>query len=276
MVGFAADRELPIIGKIAWGSLKNKLLILLPGALILSFLAPWSITPLLMLGGAFLCYEGYEKVLEFLGIGGHHHGEKPDDPLPATSKELEDQKVSSAIRTDFILSAEIMAIALSTVAAAPTWVQASFLVIVGLGMTLLVYGAVAIIVKMDDWGAALARRSNAAAQALGRGIVKGMPHFLKFLSVVGMIAMLWVGGGILLHGLYEMGLKGPETFVKEIAASIGAALVFAEGFVSWLVATLIAAAAGLVVGAIVAPLAHKVLAPAVGAAMRLIPGRAKA
>jgi predicted DNA repair protein MutK len=275
VVGFGAERELPIIGKIAWGSLKNKMLFLLPGALVLSLLAPWSIVPLLMLGGAFLCYEGYEKVVEFLGLAEHHDAAAVED-ASQTPRELEDAKISSAIRTDFILSAEIMAIALSTVSTAPLWLQSIALAVVGIGMTGLVYGAVAIIVKADDAGVAMARSSNAAFSAAGRALVMGMPGFLKALSFVGMIAMLWVGGGILLHGLYELGLKAPEAFVKDLAMTAGAASPVAGGFIGWAVGTALAASAGLVVGAIVAPTAHKVLMPAAAAVMRRFTATSKA
>jgi predicted DNA repair protein MutK len=260
VVGFTADRELPIIAKIARGSLMNKLVFLLPGALVLSFIAPWAIVPLLMIGGAYLCYEGYEKVLEFLGVGGHHHEETPL-ALAATPESYEADKVASAIRTDFILSAEIMAIALASVAASALWVKAAALAVVGLAMTLLVYGAVAIIVKADDFGAALALRSSPTVRAIGRAIVFGMPGFLRTLSFVGMVAMLWVGGGILLHGFYELGLKAPEHFAHGAADAAASAIGFASGFVSWFVFASLAAIAGLVVGAIVAPIADKLLKP---------------
>jgi predicted DNA repair protein MutK len=261
VVGFAAERELPIVAKIAWGSLKNKMVFLLPGALVLSLIAPWAITPLLMFGGAFLCYEGYEKVMEFLGLGGHHHDDGPS-PVSATAGQMEAEKVSSAIRTDFILSAEIMAIALATLAVeTPLWAKAAALAVVGLGMTLLVYGAVAIIVKADDVGAAMALRRSPVVSAIGRAIVMGMPGFLKALSFVGMIAMLWVGGGILIHGLYELGVDAPEHVVKGAADAVGAAAGPASGIVGWAVGAGLAAIVGLAVGALIAPLADRLLAP---------------
>jgi uncharacterized protein len=264
VVGFAADRELPIIGKIALGSAKNKMLFLLPGALALSFFAPWLINPLLMLGGAYLAMEGYEKVADMLGWHGHDsHGADEGDDSDKTPLELENEKVQSAIRTDFILSAEIMAITLSTVAAAAMWVQGLVLAIVGLGMTAMVYGAVAIIVKADDVGAAMARGKNAVAASIGRGIVVGMPVFLKILTYIGMVAMLWVGGGILTHGLYEMGIKGPETWIKGVAAHVAAMTPAIEGFMTWLVGASISAVIGLIIGAIVAPLAHKIIMPTI-------------
>lgn len=261
VVGLAADRELAIIAKIAIGSLKNKLLILLPGALLLSFLAPWAITPLLMAGGAFLCLEGYHKVMELVRPG--HHA-TPEETLLAvlTAEELENERVGSAIRTDFILSAEIMAITLASVTASPGWMQAVVLGVVGVGMTLLVYGVVAIIVKADDVGMALARSSRGPVNALGRGIVLGMPVVLKLLSFVGMLAMLWVGGGILIHGLHAMGVHGPEEMVHHAAEAIATKVPALHSFLAWLVSAVIAGILGVIMGALVDPLANHVLIPA--------------
>jgi predicted DNA repair protein MutK len=279
VVGFAADRELPIIGKIASGSLKNKLLFLLPGALLLGFFAPWAITPLLMLGGAFLCLEGWHKVADLFARGGHGgaadaNGNLPsDDDEAQTPKGLEGERVSSAIRTDFILSAEIMAITLATLTGLATWVQAVVLGLVGIGMTVAVYGVVALIVKADDFGALLARTGNGAVRALGRGIVLGMPLFLQVLSTVGMVAMLWVGGHIVIHGAYELGLKAPEQWVQGVTALARAATPVSPDFVAWIVRAAIDAVAGLAVGALVAPLADKVLGPAVARLKSLWPGK---
>ena len=223
VVGFAAERELPIVARIASGSLKNKLIYLLPAALVLSLVAPWAITPLLMIGGAYLCYEGTEKVFEALLPHKAHLHEAAVGAAPPDPKAFEDEKVRSAIRTDFILSAEIMAIALASVAESSFWVQAVILAVVGIGITALVYGGVALIVKADDMGVALAanerpvsgltKRGGAGvptradrivrplAQHLGRSIVYGMPLLLSALSVIGTAAMIWVGGGIIVHGL---------------------------------------------------------------------------
>ncbi len=264
VVGFAADRELPIVGKIALGSAKNKMLFLLPGALLMSFFAPWLITPLLMIGGVYLALEGYEKVADLFGLHGHDDdGGGLDEDAGKTSLELENEKVASAIRTDFILSAEIMAITLSTVAASALWVQGMVLGIVGLGMTAAVYGAVAIIVKADDVGAAMARTQFGLVRAIGRGIVLGMPIFLKILTYIGMVAMLWVGGGIITHGLYELGIKGPETAIKHAGSVVAAYVPGMSGFISWFVGAGISAVIGLIIGAIVAPLVHKVMLPAI-------------
>lgn len=260
VVGLSADRELPIIAKIAVGSLKNKMLLLLPGALLLSFFAPWAITPLLMAGGAFLCLEGYHKVMDLVRPGHGDHAEAP--PGAQSAEELEKQRVSSAIRTDFILSAEIMAITLASVATSPVWLQAAVLGVVGAGMTLLVYGAVAVIVKADDAGVALARQSHGILRALGRGIVLGMPVFLKGLSLIGMVAMLWVGGGILIHGLHELGMHGPEEAVHHAAELVAGIIPTVRAFLTWLVGAGISGVLGVIVGALVDPLANHVLIPA--------------
>ena len=269
VVGFAADRELPIIGKIAVGSLKNKLLFLLPGALLLGFCAPWAITPLLMLGGAFLCLEGWHKVADLFGLG--HHGtaagadgdDLSDSGEVKAPQDLENERIGSAIRTDFILSAEIMAITLATLTGLTLGVQAVVLGLVGLGMTVGVYGAVALIVKADDFGALLARTGHGAVRAVGRGIVLGMPVFLKVLSTVGMVAMLWVGGHIVIHGAYELGLKAPELWVQGLTDAARAATPLAPGLVAWVVRAAVDAVLGLVVGALVAPIASKIIGPAI-------------
>jgi uncharacterized protein len=265
VVGFTADRELPIIWKIAVGSLKNKLLFILPSALALSAFAPWLIAPLLLIGGAYLCLEGYHKVMDL--VRPHGHGAEEDAAsTAATPEEMEAEKVASAIRTDFILSAEIMFITLGALTnaepPAALWLQAIILGMVGVFMTALVYGAVALIVKADDWGAALALKGRTSAgKAFGRAVVNGMPGFLKALSYIGMVAMLWVGGGIFLHELYVMGMKGPETVVKDIAHAAAAMAGPLKGFVDWFVHTAIAAAIGLVLGALVNPLAEHVFGP---------------
>ncbi len=277
VVGFAADRELPIIGKIAAGSLKNKLLFLLPGALLLGFFAPWAITPLLMLGGAFLCLEGWHKVADLLGQGqqgaaADADGVSDSDEVKAP-QELENERIDSAIRTDFILSAEIMAITLATLTGLALSVQAVVLGLVGVGMTVGVYGAVALIVKADDFGALLARTGNGAVRAVGRGIVLGMPVFLKVLSTVGMVAMLWVGGHIVIHGAYELGLKAPELWVQGVTDAARAATPLAPGLVAWVVRAAIDAVLGLAVGALVAPIASKIIGPAFGQLKLLWPGK---
>lgn len=256
VTGLAAKRELPIIGRIALGSLKNKLLFLLPAALILSKFAPWAITPILMIGGFYLAYEGYEKVHQMFAaketvktIAAVQEG------TPEAAK-LEEQRVAGAIRTDFILSAEIMAIALNTITPLDgpqpaLLTQGAVLAVVGLFMTFLVYGAVALIVKADDVGVWLAARGGFLAP-LGRGLVKGMPPFLKALSFVGTIAMLWVGGGILVHSLAIYGYTGPEHLIHAASEAVRAAVPVASGFFAWVTGTLAAAVVGLIAGAVTA------------------------
>ena len=258
VVGLAADRELPIVRKIAMGSLKNKLFFLLPGALALSYLAPWLITPLLMLGGAYLCYEGYHKVRDLAQSPAEASGEV----LALSGPELENERVASAIRTDFILSAEIMAIALGTITSSPIWMQALILAAVGVVMTIGVYGVVALIVKADDAGVALARSSNSLLRAFGRGLVTGMPVSLSVLTFIGMLAMLWVGGGIVVHGFQILGEARPESLIHHSAEAVGALVPVAAGVVSWLVQATISGALGLLIGALCAPLAHYLIEPA--------------
>lgn len=262
VVGLAAERELPIIGRIALGSLKNKLLFLLPGALVLGFLAPWAITPLLVLGGLYLCFEGAEKVHEAVSP---HAAHATDAAATAglTPQQVEDQKVASAVKTDFILSAEIMAITLATVATASFAMQAFVLAFVGIAITAVVYGAVALIVKADDLGMALAARASPVARTVGRGLVLAMPVLMRVLSVVGTAAMLWVGGGIVLHGLEEFGLGGPAHLVHDAAAAVGRVVPHAlHGLAEWLVSAAAAGVVGLVLGAALIPLAQRVLMPA--------------
>lgn len=250
VVGFTSDRELPIIAKIALGSLRNKFFFLLPGALILSLIAPWAITPILMAGGAFLCLEGWHKVAEMFAP---HHDHEAEGEVAArlTARAFEDARVASAIRTDIILSAEIMAISLASVAESPFVTQAVVLAIVGLGMTVLVYGAVALIVRADDMGAALARSRVGFNRTVGAAVVKGMPGFLKALSVVGTIAMLWVGGGIVIHGLAALGLAGPEHLIHDAALAVAGLLPALESPIVWLVTAGISAVFGLILGFVV-------------------------
>jgi uncharacterized protein len=208
VTGFTPDRELPIIWRITKGSFKNKLLFILPVALILSYFAPWAVTPILMVGGAYLCFEGAEKVLHKI-----FHGAEDDDDTPAeivselSSKDHEAAMVSGAIRTDFILSAEIMVISLKEILKDPqfsssVWMQAFSLAVVAIAITIAVYGFVGLIVKMDDIGLNMAQRKFGVTRAIGRGLVTGMPKLLTFLSAIGTAAMLWVGGQIIIHGLH--------------------------------------------------------------------------
>jgi len=261
VVGLKPERELPIIWRIAKGSLFNKLVILLPAALLLSWLAAWAITPLLMMGGAFLCFEGAEKVIE--ALSGHGHAE--EEAVGGTPQEIEDAKVSGAVRTDLILSAEIMAIALAEVAEYALPMRAAALVAVALLITLGVYGVVALIVKADDLGIALARRPSAVAQAVGRGLVKGMPFVMRGLAVIGTAAMIWVGGQILVHGMEVLGFVGPAHLIHDWAQGAAAAVPALGGVVGWLVTTAADAVVGLIVGGLIALVVHRVAAARGGA-----------
>lgn len=242
--GFSADRELPIVWSIAKGSLFNKLVILLPAALLLASFAPWAIAPLLMLGGAYLCFEGAEKVWHALSP--HHHDLADAVEAKKADAHLEEQKVKGAIKTDFILSAEIMTITLAALPAdmglVPT---AAALAIAGVIITAVVYGAVALIVKGDDVGLHLAAESRSAAmRALGRGIVRGMPHLMTLLVVVGTAAMVWVGGSIIVHSLHEIGWHLPYDAIHTIAHGLAGA----SGFLEWALTALMDGILGLAIG----------------------------
>jgi len=251
-VGFTPDRELPIIGKIALGSLANKFLLLLPGALLISAFAPWLLTPLLMIGGAYLCFEATEKIFE--AVVEHEDTDAPEE-LALSSKELEKQKVTGAIRTDLILSAEIMAIALNDLADRTIGVQAAALALVGLIITIGVYGVVALIVKMDDIGLHLSQGRAAAGRALGRGMVKAMPVILDWLTRIGTAAMLWVGGGIIVHGLEHYHATPIPHWVEGFShwAATAPAVGPAAG---WLAFAVGSAVVGLIVGGIVVGVLH--------------------
>jgi predicted DNA repair protein MutK len=291
VMGFKADRELPIVGKIALGSLKNKLVILLPAALVLSLVAPWAITLLLMLGGAFLCYEGAEKVYEVLWPHKAHEHEAKVPTASLDPLSLEDQKVRSAIKTDFILSAEIMAIALAAAPASSFWAQAVVLGIVGLGITALVYGAVALIVKADDVGVALAangrpisslfrqsgpspsgldRALRPLSQAIGRGLVKGMPILLRVLSIIGTAAMIWVGGGIIIHGLEAYGFTALGHAIHAAAETARHGLPVGAAAAEWIVTAIGSGLFGLILGGILIPLVEFVIAPLIRGVRRLL------
>lgn len=261
VTAIAAQRELPIIGRIALGSLKNKLLFLLPGALLLTVFLPAAITPLLMLGGLYLCFEGYEKVHHMLA--GHAEATTPNG-VPAAGQDaqaLEDEKVTGAVRTDFILSAEIMAIALASITAPDLVTKALVLAVVGVAITAAVYGTVALIVKADDLGVFLAQRKGALSQAIGRALVHGMPPFLQALSFIGMLAMLWVGGGILVHGLNESGVTLPEHIIHDVSEAVRQAIPVASDLFAWLAGATGGAIVGLAAGAVTALIVSIAVAP---------------
>ena len=258
VTGLDPSRELPIIWNITKGSLRNKLLILLPGALLLSWFLPQAIIFILMLGGAYLSYEGAEKVMEKLGEPKHGQtlGDVIDDP-----KDFENQRIKGAIRTDLILSAEIVAISLNEIAALTDslWVRAGALAAVAVAITLAVYGAVALIVKMDDVGLHLCQRETDLAKRVGRVLLHAMPRLLTLLSAVGTVAMLWVGGGIILHGLEQLGLHGPGDLVHAFQHAIEQAAGAMGGILGWVTYAGISAAFGLVLGAAIVFLLHHVL-----------------
>lgn len=257
VTGFTPDRELPVIFRIARGSLRNKLLFLLPIALILSEFLPGAVVPLLMLGGLYLSFEGAEKVMEKLG--GDKHGETIDGPVGDVAA-FERQRVAGAVRTDFILSAEIMAIALAEVSGQGLIARAIILAIVGILITIAVYGAVGVIVKMDDIGLHLARRPGAGAmkRRFGRMLVAAMPRVMWLLATVGTAAMLWVGGGILLHGADELGFHHPVALAHGIqhAVQAGVGQGVPGGVAGWLAYAGVSAVVGLVVGTVLAMVVH--------------------
>jgi predicted DNA repair protein MutK len=242
----AADRELPIIRKIAIGSIRNKLVFILPAALILSELVPTLVEIILMCGGAFLAYEGAHKVIHALKHDDHEH----DVPVALKGPEAEKSTVSGAIRTDFILSAEIMVISLKEVIDEPLLSRAMILVVVAFFITIAVYGVVALIVKMDDIGLALTMRQSATAQKTGRLMVIGMPKVLKVLSIVGTAAMLWVGGHILLAGSDELGWHGPYDVVHDLEHTVHDTGALA-GVLEWTINTMSSAVIGFAVGALI-------------------------
>lgn len=246
--GFAPDRELPMIKRIAVGSLRNKILFILPAALLLSELLEWLLTPVLMVGGVYLCFEGAEKLWEAIGSRGDH-GEAAAEAVPH-----EDELVGGAIRTDFILSAEIMVISLNEVTDEPLVARALILIVVAFVITAVVYGAVAAIVKMDDAGLRLARTGDGPAASFGRGLVRGMPVVMSVLSTVGIAAMLWVGGHILLVGLDDLGLSAPYDAVHRLEHDVHHAL---GGVGGWLTNTAASAVLGTAVGAVVVAAGHR-------------------
>ena len=250
----AAKRELPIVKKIAIGSIRNKLLFILPAALLLSQFLPWLLPIILMIGGTYLAYEGAEKIWH--KVSGHH-----DAVLPATevSPEAEKKMIAGAVRTDLILSAEIMVIALAEVATEPFWSRLAILVVVAFVITIIVYGIVAAIVKMDDVGLRLAQYESGFSQTVGRGLVKAMPKVLAVISVVGTIAMLWVGGHILLVNLGVDGtgwVPAPYDWVHHLEVAIHDGTGAFGGTLGWLFNTLCSAIVGLVVGAVVVAVMH--------------------
>jgi predicted DNA repair protein MutK len=244
--GIKPHRELPIIWRITKGSLRNKLLIILPVLLLLSVFAPWLLTPILMLGGLYLSFEGAEKIWELV------RGKPKQAPSTAKGADAEDKVVSGAVRTDLILSAEIMVISMNSVDADSLWTRAAVLVVIALGITALVYGAVGLLVKMDDIGLAMAADEDAseAKRRFGTGLVGAMPKVMDVISYVGMIAMLWVGGHILLVGLADLGVTLPYDLVHTLEIPL-AGIAVVGGLLAWLVNTLCSMVLGFLVGSLV-------------------------
>ncbi|MEL6297031.1 MAG: DUF808 domain-containing protein [Pseudomonadota bacterium] len=271
VVGLPAARELPIVWQIARASFFNKLVILLPAALLLKAFAPWLITPLLMIGGLYLCFEGAEKVWHVLSPGEHHGSEAQkaaakgtDKAQPIDAAHLEKTRVAGAIKTDFILSAEIMTIALSAIEA-DNWITiAATLAVVAVLITAVVYGVVALLVKADDFGLKISQTAHfEATRAFGRGIVRAMPSVLAFISTVGTLAMLWVGGNILTHGLAVLGYPGIENAFYGLATTVASAMPDGvAGIFKWIVKATCDGIFGLIAGLILIPIVTTILAPA--------------
>lgn len=256
--GFEPARELPIIWRIARGSFINKLVFLLPAALLMSTFAPWLIPPLLIMGGSYLCFEGAEKIVHVLRPHDDHSGGPDGSHDVQDPTHLEEEKIKGAIKTDFILSAEIMTIALSVIDSGNIWMQGATLALVGIMVTVGVYGAVAIIVKMDDVGLWLSKVGRLGlTRAVGRGIVKFMPWLLKALTVVGTAAMLWVGGSIIVHSVAEMGWHGPEDAIYALATSLSGG----AGFLKWQVTASVDFVIGLAWGLVLIPVGVNFIGP---------------
>lgn len=252
--GADPSRELPMIKKIFWGSLRNKLLIILPALLLVSTFVPWIIPFILMLGGTYLCFEGAEKVWHKL------RKDHSDEKAPAVERgpDAEDKVVKGAITTDFILSCEIMVIAMNEVAGESLWVRALILVAVALVITVAVYGAVGLIVKMDDVGLHLTTKDSAGSKRFGELLVKGMPAVLAAITLIGTIAMLWVGGHIMLQGAHDLGWHAPYDLVHVLEHPF-AEIPVVGGFLAWLVNTLCSAVIGIIWGLAVMAVLHPLL-----------------
>ena len=264
--GLPAARELPIVWKIARASVFNKLVILLPAALLLDAFAPWLLTPLLMLGGAYLCFEGAEKVWHVLSPHEGHgdgHGAQRAETLDAA--RLEESRVKGAIKTDFILSAEIMTISLSAVEADVWWSKGLILAVVAVAITATVYGAVALLVKADDLGLRMGTTGRlAATRRLGAAIVRSMPTVLKVIATIGTAAMLWVGGNIVLHGVHDLGWHAPYEAVHALAEDAARA-TGGGGLVAWAVTAAVDGVLGLLLGLALIPVVGRVVMPLVSA-----------
>ena len=260
VTGLPAARELPIVWKIARASFFNKLVILLPAALLLKAFAPWMLTPLLMIGGAYLCFEGAEKVWH---IFMPHKDHGPQQATTLDAAHLEEQRVKGAIKTDFILSAEIMTISLAQINIDTLWIQAAALAAVAIGITTLVYGAVALLVKADDFGLLLSAKGRyATTRAVGRKIVKSMPAVMIAIATIGTVAMLWVGGSIIVHGLRDLGWYLPYDLIKHAAVFTSDFVGSGKGLVTWIVTAGLDGIIGLATGFALIPIVIQAIAPA--------------
>lgn len=259
VTGIKAARELPMIARIAWGSLKNKS-ILLPLLIGLDLFLPQAITVLLMLGGMYLCYEGAEKVWHVLRPHDAHAAEAHN---PRNPTELEEERVLGAIKTDFILSAEIMTLSLSVVETPTLWMQLLTLAAVGILITVGVYGAVALIVKLDDMGVLMARKGRfSPTRRLGRMLVKSVPKLLWLLSVIGTAAMLWVGGSIFIHALDGLGLHEPYGSIHHLAERAAEVAPPAlSGATHWTTTALCDGLFGLLLGLLLIPVTIRIITP---------------
>lgn len=252
VTGFTPDRELPIIWRITKGSLFNKLVLILPALLLLSTFLPWAITPLLMMGGAYLCFEGAEKVIHALQ---KDKTSLAEDAEIVADKDHEETMVKGAVRTDLILSAEIMVIALNEVLDEHLVMRGATLALVAVLITIAVYGVVGLIVKMDDIGLHMAKRGSAARQAIGRALVNLMPSLLAALATTGTAAMLWVGGQIVLHGLHEYHIGGIAEALESLAHSVAGGLPL-EGLWTWLIKATGDGIFGLLLGSVIVGVLH--------------------
>lgn len=260
VVGITAARELPMIGKIAIGSLKNKAL-LIPVLLALDYFLPIAITALLMIGGAYLCFEGAEKIWHKLFPTGDDHENGTKEEKDPTA--LEEKRVAGAIKTDLILSAEIMTLALSMIETNSIWIELATLIVVGIMITVLVYGVVAVIVKLDDFGVLMARKGRlSVTRAAGRWTVRAVPKLLLVLTIVGTAAMLWVGGNIFIHGLHGLGVHQPFSWITETAASLaGFVSTGLASTVNWLATAFADGVFGFVLGSMIVVFMTKIAEP---------------
>ena len=262
VTGLPAARELPIVWKIARASFFNKLVILLPLALLLNAFLPWLLTPLLMLGGCYLCFEGAEKIWHLIAP---HEPEGPRKAETLDAALLEEQRVKGAIKTDFILSAEIMTITLAAIETDSIWTEGLALAAVAIGITALVYGAVALLVKADDIGLKMSQAGHfAAVRALGRWIVKSMPKILTLIATVGTAAMLWVGGSILVHGVKDLGWPWLYDGIHHLAVMAAQEIAAADGAITWAVTAFLDGLIGLAAGLLLIPIVAKLLLPLFG------------